>query len=227
MSHPPKEHLTTLLIPADSEKEGCAPEGETLAGQAKLTAAEEWQLNKAAIARFGRNGHWQEALALLTAMSKKQRSHEMYKALAQRVWVALKSDAPVPEVVLALYHLLNTLGPRHEIAGPIAALAHLMAKHRTPDHPDQALAQAQSQQMFALVLDAVGIVGDDAFGKWVTHNHLDDPNHYIPIVLHGLEIMVGDDWWFDRDALQRDGTSRPGGKPSSRVIPVAAPHTVQ
>ncbi|MBF0098623.1 MAG: hypothetical protein HQM04_17505 [Magnetococcales bacterium] len=208
MSHPPKEALSILTIPANPEGEGCPPPGaEGGASGHRLSAAEEWRLNKTAIARLARNGQWPEVMEILTALSKKQKTHEIYKALAQRVWVALKSEIPVPDVVMALFHLLNTLGPRHEIAGPIVALAHLMAKHRTPDHPDAALAQAQSQQMFSLVLDAVGIVGDEAFGKWVEHNHLDDPNHYIPIVLHALEIMVGDDWWFDRAALEVDDSN--------------------
>ena len=205
MSHPRPENKLTLIIPAVEENEGCAPEGEPAPSDRKISAEEEWRLNKAAIARYSRSGHWKEALDLLTILSKKQKNYEIYKALAQRVWVALKSNAPVTEVVLALYHLLNTLGPRHEIAGPIAALAHLMAKHRTPDHPDQALAQAQSQQMFALVMEVRGVVGDENFAQWVAENHLDDPNHYIPIVLKGLEIMVGDDWWIDREKLQMDG----------------------
>ena len=203
MSYPNQKSKSTSVIPIMVEKEGCAPEGDSPASSQRLSAEEEWRLNKAAVARFSRNGHWQETLELLTNLSKKQKTHEIYKALAQRVWVALKCDIAVTDVVLALFHLLNTLGPRHEIAGPVVALAHLMAKHRTPDHPDQALAQAQAQQMFSLVLDAAGIEGDEAFGKWVTDNRLDDPNHYVPIVLNGLEIMVGDDWWIDREALQK------------------------
>lgn len=169
-----------------------------------ISSKEEWQLNKAAVARYAKSGQWDEALKILTQLSKKQKTHEIYKALAQRIWIALKSEAPVTDVVLSLFHLLNTLGPRHDIAGAVAALAHLMAKHRTPDHPDQGLAQAQAQQMFALVLDEAGVVGDEAFGKWVIHHRLNDPNHYVPIVLNCLEIMVGDDWWFDRTLLQEE-----------------------
>ncbi len=223
MSDPTKETPPPLLVSVVEEQAGEEPDDKISPADKKIASAEEWRLNKAAIARFSRSGQWQEVLDLLTDLSKKQRNHEIYKALAQRVWVGLKSDAPVTEVVLALYHLLNTLGPRHEVAGPIVALAHLIAKHRTPEHPDRALAQAQSQQMFALVLDTIGIVGDEAFGKWVAHNHLDDPNHYIPVVLNCLEIMVGDDWWIDREALQKDGTTRSVTKRSIPIVPIAEP----
>lgn len=222
MSHPPADKKLTLMVPEVEEYEGCPPEAAAPASENKISPTQEWALNKAAVLRFSRNGQWKEVLDLLTVLSKKQKSHEIYSALAQRVWVALKSNAPVTDVVLALYHLLQTLGPSHEIAGPIAALAHLMAKHRTPDHPDQALAQGQSQQMFSLIMDTLNIAGDEAFAKWVAQNHLDDPNHYVPIVLNCLEVMVGDKdaWWFDRDALQRDETAGSTVKKPTTIIPL-------
>ena len=161
-------------------------------------------MNRAAIHRYSKAGNWQEAFKLLTVLSTKHKNKEIYKALAQRVWIALKTETPVPDVVLALFHLFNTLGPRHNLAGPIAALAHLMAKHRTPEHPDRGLALGQAQQMFALVCDQAGVVGEEAFKIWVRHHQLDHPDHYIPMVMHGLELMVGEAWWIDRDGLQKE-----------------------
>lgn len=174
------------------------------------SSKEEWAMNKAAIARYGRNRQWDKVLEILVAISKRQKDHEVYKALAHRVWIALKSETPVTDVVLALFHLLHTLGIRHEVAGPIAALAHFMAKHRTPDHPDRALAIAQAQQMLDLVVQEVGVRGDEAFKRWVAHHRLDDPNLYIPSVLNCLEVMIGGDWWFDPALLQEEArTARP------------------
>ncbi len=183
---------------------GSPPPGGPGSAASRPSPAEEWKSDKADIARLCKEGDWPEILKILTRMSTKHKNKEIYKALAQRVWVALKSDAPAVDVVLALFHLLNTLTPRHEIAGSIATLAHLMAKHRTPDHPDRDLALGQAQQMMALVCDQAKVVGQEAFKIWVTNNRLDDPDHYIPIVMAGLEMMVGDDWWIDKEALQRD-----------------------
>ncbi|HIJ84290.1 MAG TPA: hypothetical protein HPQ00_08810, partial [Magnetococcales bacterium] len=149
-------------------------------------------------------GNWEEVFKQLKTMSLRFKNTEIYKALAQRIWVGLKTETPASEVVLALFHLLNTLGPRHDVAGPIAALAHFMAKHRTPDHPDRDLAMGQAQQMFHRVCEEKGVVGEEAFKIWVKHSRLDDPNHYVPIVMHLLDVMVGDVWWFDRDLLQKE-----------------------
>ncbi len=164
----------------------------------------DWDSEVAQVRRWAEEGNWEEAFKLLKTMSQRFKNTEIYKALAQRIWVALKTDTPAAECVLALFHLLNTLGPRHEVAGPIAALAHFMAKHRTPNHPDRDLALGQAQQMFHRVCEEKGIVGESAFQIWVKNSRLDDPNHYVPIVMHCLEIMVGDEWWFDRNLLQKE-----------------------
>ncbi|MBF0194180.1 MAG: hypothetical protein HQL71_06455 [Magnetococcales bacterium] len=179
-------------------------EGQNQSDNAKKDPAVEFNLNKAAVSRFAADSNWPEAIKVLKMLSTKHRNKDVYKAIAMRAWICLKSDAGVDEVVLSLFNLLNTLGAKHEVAGPIAALAHLMAKNRTPEHEDRYLAMGQAQQMFNMICDYNKIVGEDAFNKWVETNNLDDPNHYIPIVMNCLDIMVGDDWWFDREQLQNE-----------------------
>ncbi|MBF0628741.1 MAG: hypothetical protein HQL91_11055 [Magnetococcales bacterium] len=169
-----------------------------------LSPAEEWNEDRVAIDRLSRQGNWPEVLTILKRLSTKHKNKEIYKALAQRIWVGLKTDAPAIEVVQSLFHLLNTLGPSHDLAPYICALAHLLAKHRTPDHEDRDLAIGQSQQMFSLVCDTYNVIGEEAFQIWVEAKGLDNPDGYIPSILKGLEMMVGDDWWIDRDGLQRE-----------------------
>ncbi|MBF0262648.1 MAG: hypothetical protein HQL97_12540 [Magnetococcales bacterium] len=169
-----------------------------------LSAAEEWNEDRIAVDRLSREGNWTDVLTILRRLSTKHKNKEIYKALAQRIWVGLKTDAPAIEVVQSLFHLLNTLGPRHDLAPAICALAHLLAKHRSPDHADRDLAIGQSQQMFSLVCDTYNIIGEEAFQIWVQAKQLDDPDLYIPSILKGLEMMVGDDWWIDRDKLQNE-----------------------
>ncbi|MBF0142709.1 MAG: hypothetical protein HQL59_04530 [Magnetococcales bacterium] len=172
-------------------------------GEARPSARQDWAMRRQAVLQFSRSGQWDEVLKTLTFMSSSPRHSGIYQALGHRVWVALKTQAPASDTVLALFHLLNTLGPRHEIAGPVAALAHFVARHRTPDHPDRELAMGQAQQMFALVCGAINVLPGEPFDRWVRETHLDDPNHYVPVVLRALELMVGEEWWFDREALER------------------------
>ncbi|MBF0162810.1 MAG: hypothetical protein HQL88_11055 [Magnetococcales bacterium] len=194
------------LFPVQSGNDDSSAASDEPVGQTshKLSPAEEWQMNVQAVRRFSRMGQWSEVLKLLQLLSTKHQNNESYKALGQRVWVALKSDIPAIDVVQALGSLLYTLGPRHEMGGHIAALAYLMADLRTPEHADRELAQGQAQQLLSLVCDAQGIQGQEAFARWASLHRLDDPDHTIAVVMQGLEGMVGAEWWIDRQALQRD-----------------------
>ena len=180
------------------------PEEGAAAQMGKPTPEEEWQMNIRAVRHLSRVGNWPEVLKLLRNLSTKNQNPEVYKALGQQIWVALKSDAPAVDVVQSLFHWLNTLGPAHELAGHVAALANLVVQMRTPDHPEQGLAQGQAQQMFSLVCGTLGIEGREAFDAWVRAKHLDDPDQFIPVVMEGLELMVGEEWWIDRQALHRE-----------------------
>ncbi len=191
---------TPRIIPIQA----LSPDADEETPHSTVSPAEEWNEDRKALDQFSREGNWEEVLKILKRLSTKHRNKEIYKALAQRVWVGIKYQAPAIEVVQSLFHLLNTFGAKHELASNICALAHLMAKHRTPDHEDRDLAIGQSQQMFAIVCDAWKIIGEEAFQIWVKANHLDQPDHYLPPLMKGLEIMVGDEWWIDRDKLQAE-----------------------
>ncbi|MEO5339879.1 MAG: hypothetical protein H7837_05080 [Magnetococcus sp. MYC-9] len=199
--------LSFLLSSTRSGGDGSGtPVGEALFPPIakKLTPEEEWQMNLRAVRRFSQAGNWPEVLKLLQVLSTKHQNNDSYKALGQRVWVSLKSDAPAIEVVYALVSLLHTLGFKHEIAGHVAALAQLVAEVRTPEHADRELAQGQAQQLMSLVCTAQGVEGRQAFDDWVAVHHLEDPDRFIPVIMQGLETMVGETWWIDRSALQRE-----------------------
>ncbi|MBF0439431.1 MAG: hypothetical protein HQL93_09955 [Magnetococcales bacterium] len=191
---------TPRIIPIQS----ASPMAESETPEPTLSPAEEWSKDRIALDQFSREKNWPEVLKILRRLSVKHKNAEIYKALAQRIWVGLKTEAPAIEVVESLFHLLNTLGPRHELSPAICALAHLLVKHRSPDHEDRDLAIGQSQQMFALVCDAYKVIGDEAFAIWVKALRLDDPNHYLPMIFKGLEMMVGDTWWIDKEGLQEE-----------------------
>lgn len=202
-SIPKNSEFTENIVITPSARE-TAREHQSASGEKRLTPEEEWEMNKQAIKRYAKQGQWEEVLKNLVILSTKRKNNEVFQAIGQRVWVALKSDASVTDAVLALHQLLHTFGVKHEVAPHIAALAQLVSHHRTPDDPDAPLAQGQVQQMFAIVCEEVGVVGEEAFQKWVVENRLDDPEYVATVVFRALELMINDDWWIDRGALQKE-----------------------
>ncbi|MEO5364969.1 MAG: hypothetical protein H7831_01140 [Magnetococcus sp. WYHC-3] len=193
---------TLSIIPVTRETDQARESGQP--GGRKLKREEDWELNVNALRRFSSAGDWKESLNILKYLSTKEWHPHVNKAMAQRLWLVLKGDFPVSEVVVAFYHLMIRFGSGHDMAGTIAASANLMAHHRTPEDPDRELAQMQAYRMLRDVADTRGIQGQQAFEDWQRNNGLDDPDVYLPRLLTMLDQVVDGHWWLDRDLLQAD-----------------------
>lgn len=178
-----------------------APDGGPVSTRTDL---EDWELNRQALERANERRDWNEALRILIYLGNKDGNLEAYRAMAQAAWLALKGTADVAHVVLTLYNLLVSVGPRHAAAGPLASLANLMCQLRTPNHPEAELARIQAQQMLRYVGDAHRLESQEEFEAWVRDQRLDDPDHFVPIALELIEGMVGWEWWIDREGIQRE-----------------------
>jgi hypothetical protein len=168
------------------------------------TPEEDWAINRNALMMYGRARDWGEALKVLTYLSTRENHPDVHKALAQRAWLAVKTETPVLDTTLALFTLLVYLGPEHVAAPSMAGVAHLLAQHRTPEHPDSPLANAQSQQMLKYVAEHHGVEDAGDFERWVDDHKLEDPDHFIPTMMNALEKIIDDDWWFDHQAVQTE-----------------------
>ncbi|ABK42617.1 hypothetical protein Mmc1_0088 [Magnetococcus marinus MC-1] len=166
---------------------------------------EEWQAARQRIAQFNAQRNWMGVLNTLLEMSNNDRHPEAYLARLQAAWLVVKlPQAPVSHVVIVLYNLLASLESGHPAAGPLAALANLMALHRTPDHPERELAQMQAQQMWDMAAHNLGIEPGSHFESWMERNGLNDPNSFVPRIMGMLEKMENRPWWIDKEAIQED-----------------------
>ncbi|MBF0176433.1 MAG: hypothetical protein HQL63_06235 [Magnetococcales bacterium] len=164
-----------------------------------------WQEKILYLTECSEKRNWEEALKVLTDLSTSRRFPHTHKAAAQRAWMALKSNVAAIAVVTALREVVMTIGPQHELAGPMGALAYFLARHRKGDDAGREFAVAQAQQMLHLICESQKVPeGEQAFQDWVVANRLNEPDFYLSKVIDGLEVMVMGDWWFDRNALQEE-----------------------
>jgi hypothetical protein len=47
-----------------------------------------------------------------------------------------------------------------------------------------------------------GVDGQQAFNRWIEDMELADPAHFLPRLRNVVDVLVQDDWWFDREKLQ-------------------------
>lgn len=172
--------------------------------QPTRTVEEDWNVTRAALAEANEKRDWMEAFHLLTYLSNIDSHPEAYAAMAQRAWLALKVEIPSPDVALTLYNLLVSLGPRHAAAGAIASLANFLAHRRSAGDQARELAIAQAGHMLRYVAEVNNLEPGEPFQAWVKANHLDDPEHFVPMVFDVIEALARGKWWIDRDAVQEE-----------------------
>ena len=47
-----------------------------------------------------------------------------------------------------------------------------------------------------------GIEDQSAFDQWIERLELNDPARFLPRLRNVVDVLVQDDWWIDRDAIQ-------------------------
>nr|CRH07575.1 conserved protein of unknown function [Candidatus Magnetococcus massalia] len=165
---------------------------------------ESWRRLRQKVETCNSKRDWSGALDALIEMSNNDRHPEAFLARLQASWLVVKIPAPVTHVVIVLFNLLTALESGHPASGPLAALANLMALHRTPDHPERDLAQMQAQQMWDIAARNLGIQPGAPFETWANNHGLDNPDFFVPRIMGMLEQMEERPWWIDREAVIED-----------------------
>ncbi|MBF0399620.1 MAG: hypothetical protein HQL90_02510 [Magnetococcales bacterium] len=202
MSDPGSHHRVIEIV--------ALPRGRELAEQTaavqepRRSREQDWEANVALLLEAVQQGDWLGAQRTLVYLSTRDWHPMAGKALAQRIWLALKTDTAITEVMLALTALFSQFGAAHEQAGDIAAMAGLLAARRGTDHPDSEWAEVQALQMMQQVQQVNAFSEPGAFEDWFVARGWADPDVFIPRFMKLLEEVVGDDWWLDRDRLQQD-----------------------
>ena len=47
-----------------------------------------------------------------------------------------------------------------------------------------------------------GVDGQQAFNRWIGDMELNDPALFLPRLRNVVDVLVQDEWWFDREKLQ-------------------------
>ena len=123
-------------------------------------------------------------------------------ALGQGIWLAVTYPID-PEVTLTLLqHLIDDTPPDADGAAVAAATAAYVADLRAPEDRREDLLFF-TQQMLGNVARRHSQVEDQAqFDYWIEKLELDQPDKFLVRLRNIVDVLVQDDWWFDREALQ-------------------------
>jgi hypothetical protein len=123
-------------------------------------------------------------------------------ALGQGIWLAVTYPVDPELSVALLQHVVEETPPDADGAAVAAVTAHYLVDLRAQDPQREHLLLYTNQLLATVARRHSGVDGQQAFNRWIEDMELNDPARFLPRLRNVVDVLVQDDWWFDRDALQ-------------------------
>ncbi len=160
-----------------------------------------WHRARPLFDEFLKKQQWEEVIEICEILFRTEQAGSL-AALGHGVWLAV--TFPVnPQISTNMLQFVIEETPDDSdgaaVAAATAAYVYDLRKELADD-PDLYL---QTIQMMTTVARRHSNASDQtAFDEWVKRLELGDPQKFLVRLRNVIEVMVQDDWWFDRDILQ-------------------------
>jgi len=162
---------------------------------------EAWQFAREAFSVFVDYEHWQDAVE--TADILYQCGHkDSICALAQGIWLAVTYPVKAQTTVTLLGHVIDETPDDSDGAAVAAMVAHYIVDLRTEGEEKKSLGFLTTQMIARVAKRQRGIEDQETLNTWIEMYQLNDIPELFKRLGLIVDVLVGDTWWFDRDALR-------------------------
>ena len=109
---------------------------------------------------------------------------------------------PLRRADLLLQHVVDETPPEADGAAVAAITAHYLADLRAREPQRENLPDYAGQVFATVARRHSGVAGQEDFNRWIEDMELNNPALFLPRLRNVVDVLVQDEWWFDRDALQ-------------------------
>jgi hypothetical protein len=197
-----REQLARLSEGADERERAGIQLEIARALQALNRGAEAWPIGRMAFDAFLAAEDWERAADACDVLYQADQPGSL-AALGQGIWLGVTFPIDPEVSVHLLSHVVDDTPDDADGAAVAAATAAFVADLRTPEGPDRDRLLFFANQLLGRVARRHGNVSDqDEFGRWVQRLELDDPDKFLVRLRNVVDVLVQDDWWLDREAIQ-------------------------
>lgn len=122
------------------------------------------------------------------------------KALAQGIWLGVTFPIDPELSVAMLQHLIDETPDQSDGAAVAAATACYLVDFRGQGQQRESLKFFTNQLLGQVARRHSQVEEQEIFDFWIERMELDNPEKFLPRLSKVLDVIVDNDWWFDRDA---------------------------
>ena len=171
-------------------------------GLLELNRMEEaWSAASAALNDAVPGKLWLRAVEACDVMFQSDQP-ESLKALAHGIWLGVSFPIDPELTVAMLQHMVDESVDRSDGAEVAAATANYVVDIRSEGKQREDLQFFTMQMLGDVARRHSQVAEQEIFDFWIQQLELDDPSKFLPRLSSVLDVLVGSEWWFDRDALR-------------------------
>ena len=125
-------------------------------------------------------------------------------ALGQGIWLAVTFPVDPELTVSLLGHVIDETPDHSDGAAVAAATAIYVVELRAQGEQYEELSVHTRQMMTGVARRHSGIQSQADLDAWIERFELNDVNRFLTRLRSVVDVLVQDQWWIDRDALQSE-----------------------
>ncbi len=123
-------------------------------------------------------------------------------AIGQAAWLAITYPVDPNITISILDHIVDETPDESDGAAVAAATAHYVVDIRAPEDKKAHLQHITGAMLARVAKRHSHIEDQQHFELWARTLELDEPEKFLVRMRNVIDVMVQQDWWFDRDKLR-------------------------
>jgi hypothetical protein len=196
-----EQHTALLRIGASQQQlaELQLQRARTLVGLGR--GEEAWPIGREAFDTFIEAEGFESAADCCDVLFRADQPSSL-SALGQGIWLAVTYPIDVELSIELLSHVVDETPDDADGAAVAATTALFLADVRAQGTQRDNLTFFVSQILADVARRHSGVESQEAFDLWRDRLELREPEKFLVRLRNVVDVLVQDDWWFDRDGLQ-------------------------
>jgi hypothetical protein len=162
---------------------------------------EAWEAARAAFDIHQARENWHGAVEACDVMYASDQPGSL-AALGQGIWLAVTFPVDPELTVAMLEHVVEETPDDSDGAAVAAITAHYVTDLRAKGRQHEDLLFFTNNLLATVARRHSDVQSQEAFDFWMRKLELHDPQLFLPRLRNVVDVLVQDEWWFDRDALR-------------------------
>jgi len=160
-----------------------------------------WTLGREALCVFIAHEDFESAADACNVLFQAEQPQSL-RALGQGIWLAVTYPIDPELSVELLTHVVDETPDDSDGAAVAATTALFLTDLRASGRQREDLMFFATQVLGEVARRHSGVASQEAFDLWMSRLELTEPDKFLVRLRNVVDLLVQDDWWFDREALQ-------------------------